>query len=134
MQVVLLAENTQIFETKPQNTVLNFKKEIADNFKLDVKDLVLSHEGVVLADSETLDQYNIEQLSVVKVGSKLLGGKVHGSLARAGKVRNQTKKVEKEEKKKPKTGRAKRRILYTRRFCNVKPTRGKKLGPNSNKK
>lgn len=134
MQVVLLANNTQIFNTEPQNTVLAFKKQIATDFKLDAADLVLTHEGVVLDDSETLDHYNIEQLSVVKVGSKLLGGKVHGSLARAGKVRNQTKKVEKEEKKKPKTGRAKRRMLYTRRFCNVKPTRGRRVGPNSNKK
>lgn len=32
-------------------------------------------------------------------------GKVHGSLARAGKVRAQTPKVEKQEKKKKKTGR-----------------------------
>ena len=31
-------------------------------------------------------------------------GKVHGSLARAGKVRAQTPKVEKQEKKKKKTG------------------------------
>jgi len=31
---------------------------------------------------------------------------VHGSLARAGKVKHQTPKVEKQEKKKKKTGRA----------------------------
>ena len=40
---------------------------------------------------------------------------VHGSLARAGKVRGQTPKVEAGEKKKKKTGRAKRRIQYNRR-------------------
>jgi hypothetical protein len=33
-----------------------------------------------------------------------VAGKVHGSLARAGKVRAQTPKVEKKEKKKKKTG------------------------------
>ncbi|CAG8745234.1 3637_t:CDS:1, partial [Racocetra fulgida] len=43
----------------------------------------------------------------------------HGSLARAGKVKSQTPKVEKQEKKKKKTGRAKKRILYNRRFVNV---------------
>ncbi|CDJ43129.1 40S ribosomal protein S30, putative [Eimeria tenella] len=43
-------------------------------------------------------------------------GKVHGSLARAGKVKNQTPKVQKQEKKKPVTGRAKKRQLYNRRF------------------
>merc|ERR1712086_173999 len=46
----------------------------------------------------------------VDVTVPLLGGKVHGSLARAGKVKGQTPKVEAEEKKKKKTGRAKRRI------------------------
>jgi len=40
---------------------------------------------------------------------------VHGSLARAGKVKSQTPKVDKQEKKKPPKGRAKKRILYNRR-------------------
>ncbi|KZP03204.1 hypothetical protein FIBSPDRAFT_1055419 [Athelia psychrophila] len=46
-------------------------------------------------------------------------GKVHGSLARAGKVKSQTPKVEAQEKKKTPKGRAKKRILYNRRFVNV---------------
>lgn len=46
-------------------------------------------------------------------------GKVHGSLARAGKVRGQTPKVEKQEKHRSATGRAKKRLLYNRRFTNV---------------
>ena len=62
----------------------------------------------------------------------LISGKVHGSLSRAGKVKGQTPKVEKKEKKKAKTGRAKRRIQYNRRFVNVVATFGKKRGPNSN--
>ncbi|GIY26957.1 40S ribosomal protein S30 [Caerostris darwini] len=62
----------------------------------------------------------------------LLGGKVHGSLARAGKVKGQTPKVEKQEKKKKKTGRAKRRMQFNRRFVNVVVTFGRKKGPNSN--
>merc|ERR1712071_268031 len=62
----------------------------------------------------------------------LVGGKVHGSLARAGKVKHQTPKVEKAEKKKKKTGRAKRRVQYNRRFVNVVPTFGRKKGPNAN--
>jgi ribosomal protein S30 len=39
---------------------------------------------------------------------------VHGSLARAGKVKSQTPKVEKQEKKKTPKGRAKKRMLYNR--------------------
>jgi len=58
-------------------------------------------------------------------------GKVHGSLARAGKVKSQTPKVEPQEKPKQPKGRAKKRILYTRRFVNVTMTGGKrKMNPN----
>ncbi|CDO52343.1 similar to Saccharomyces cerevisiae YOR182C RPS30B Protein component of the small (40S) ribosomal subunit [Geotrichum candidum] len=53
-------------------------------------------------------------------------GKVHGSLARAGKVKSQTPKVEKEEKKKTPKGRARKRLLYTKRFVNVTLTNGKR--------
>ena len=56
-------------------------------------------------------------------------GKVHGSLARAGKVRNQTPKAEKQEKKKRAVGRAKKRVQYNRRHVNVVKS-GKKEGPN----
>ena len=60
-------------------------------------------------------------------------GKVHGSLARAGKVKGQTPKAEKQEKKKLPTGRAKKRMLYNRRFVNVVAgVGGKRFGPNSN--
>ncbi|KAL7747379.1 40S ribosomal protein S30 [Sorochytrium milnesiophthora] len=58
-------------------------------------------------------------------------GKAHGSLARAGKVKAQTPKVEKTEKKKQLTGRAKKRMLYNRRFVNAVATFGKrKMNPS----
>ncbi|KAB8078971.1 ribosomal protein S30 [Aspergillus leporis] len=58
-------------------------------------------------------------------------GKVHGSLARAGKVKAATPKVEKQEKAKSPKGRARKRIIYTRRFVNVTMTGGKrKMNPN----
>ncbi|KAH8597958.1 ribosomal protein S30-domain-containing protein [Bisporella sp. PMI_857] len=59
-------------------------------------------------------------------------GKVHGSLARAGKVKSQTPKVEPQEKKKVPKGRAKKRIQYTRRFVNVTLTGGKRKVCNTN--
>eukprot|EP01115_Flamella_aegyptia_P013139 TRINITY_DN6859_c0_g1_i1.p2 TRINITY_DN6859_c0_g1~~TRINITY_DN6859_c0_g1_i1.p2 ORF type:complete len:60 (+),score=38.14 TRINITY_DN6859_c0_g1_i1:46-225(+) len=46
-------------------------------------------------------------------------GKVHGSLARAGKVRAQTPKVAKAEKPKSPKGRAKKRDMYNKRFKGV---------------
>ncbi len=49
----------------------------------------------------------------------VLARKVHGSLARAGKVRGQTPKVPKQDKKKTPKGRALKRIKYNRRFVNV---------------
>merc|ERR1711997_1197391 len=67
----------------------------------------------------------------IHVGSKLFGGKVHGSLARAGKVKGQTPKVDKEEKKKKKTGRAARRAQYNRRFVTAASAfGGRRKGPN----
>lgn len=44
---------------------------------------------------------------------------VHGSLARAGKVKSQTPKVDKQEKKKSPKGRAKKRIIYNRRYVSL---------------
>ncbi|KAG0037705.1 hypothetical protein BGZ82_002008 [Podila clonocystis] len=59
-------------------------------------------------------------------------GKVHGSLARAGKVKSQTPKVAKQEKKKKLTGRAKKRDTYKRRFVNVTSAPGGKRRMNVN--
>ncbi|GCB20259.1 40S ribosomal protein S30-B [Aspergillus awamori] len=56
----------------------------------------------------------------------LLYLKVHGSLARAGKVKSATPKVEKQEKPKSPKGRARKRLVYTRRFVNVTLTGGKR--------
>eukprot|EP01080_Neovahlkampfia_damariscottae_P006423 gene6423-10431_t len=56
-------------------------------------------------------------------------GKVgNGRLARSGKVRTQTPTVEKKEKEKPKTGRAKKRILCeTRKSVTTEEKLRKKL-------
>merc|ERR1712204_50664 len=79
-----------------------------------------------------MDLNNVNCQQTIDLDFGLIGGKVHGSLARAGKVKGQTPKVEAEEKKKKKTGRAKRRIQYNRRFVNVVQTFGRKRGPNAN--
>ena len=87
-----------------------------------------------MADEHTLTEGGLGEECTVYLGERLLGGKVHGSLARAGKVKGQTPKVDPQEKKKPKTGRAKRRNQYNARFVNVVVTMGRKKGPNSNEK
>nr|PNR60547.1 hypothetical protein PHYPA_003340 [Physcomitrium patens] len=67
-------------------------------------------------------------------GNKAGIGKVHGSLARAGKVRGQTPKVAKQDKKKKPKGRAHKRMQYNRRFVTAVVGFGKKRGPNSSEK
>jgi small subunit ribosomal protein S30e len=58
-------------------------------------------------------------------------GKVHGSMARAGKVRNQTPKVDKTERaKKRVTGRASKRLQYKKRILGVDLNDKRKKGPN----
>uniref|UniRef100_A0A667G3W7 40S ribosomal protein S30 n=1 Tax=Lynx canadensis TaxID=61383 RepID=A0A667G3W7_LYNCA len=61
----------------------------------------------------------------------MLKGKVHGSPACAGKIRQQTPKVAKQEKKKTTTGQAKQQMQYNQCFVNVVPTFGKKKAPVS---
>jgi small subunit ribosomal protein S30e len=55
-------------------------------------------------ESGSLVEAGVTALTTIQVGVRLLGGKVHGSLARAGKVRGQTPKVAKQDKKKLLTG------------------------------
>lgn len=85
--------------------------------------------GSPLEDKATLGQCGVEALTTLEVAGCMLGGKVHGSLARSGKVKSQTAKVTKHEKRK--TGRAKRQMQCNRLFVNVVPTFGKK-GPDAN--
>lgn len=92
-------------------------------------ELTLSCEGTILPNDCPISALGSIELDLTV---PLLGGKVHGSLARAGKVKGQTPKVEKQEKKKKKTGRAKRRIQFNRRFANVVQAFGRRRGPNAN--
>lgn len=92
-------------------------------------EFTLSCEGTILANDCEISSLGSVELDLTV---PMLGGKVHGSLARAGKVKGQTPKVEKQEKKKKKTGRAKRRIQFNRRFANVVQAFGRRRGPNAN--
>merc|ERR1712080_476896 len=111
-------------------TVADIRSAVALKESLPLEDINLYCSGTPLEDGFEVAELNGLTVDVT-VG--LLGGRVHGSLARAGKVRGQTPKVEAGEKKKKKTGRARRRIQYNRRFVNVVETfGGRKKGPNSN--
>ncbi|KAK6023511.1 ribosomal protein S30 [Ostertagia ostertagi] len=128
MQIFISALDGGIhrLEVAPETTVAQIKKDLGAN------EHILSYGSSILEDSSSLSSLDISDGASLAINARLLGGKVHGSLARAGKVRAQTPKVEKQEKKKKKKGRAARRIQYTRRFVNVATGPGKKRGPNSN--
>ncbi|KRX84357.1 40S ribosomal protein S30, partial [Trichinella nativa] len=114
-------------------TDLMKKIEDVENVNPQLQSLIF--QGHILHESLEGNLYDngVRHLSTIDLCLRLCGGKVHGSLARAGKVRGQTPKVEKKEKKKQKTGRAKRRMQYTRRFINaVSFPPGRRRGPNSN--
>ncbi|KAL7129314.1 hypothetical protein ABFS83_13G058200 [Erythranthe nasuta] len=62
-------------------------------------------------------------------------GNVHGSLARAGKVRRQTPKVAKQEcRSRRRSLVAHKRMQYNRRFVSANVDFGKKRVPNSSEK
>ncbi|XP_075700075.1 ubiquitin-like FUBI-ribosomal protein eS30 fusion protein [Rhinoderma darwinii] len=132
MQIFITGQTLHTLDVSNQETVSNVKARVAQLEGLLDCDLVLSCAGVSLEDEAVLAECGVQDQCTLNVTGRLLGGKVHGSLARAGKVRGQTPKVAKQEKKKKRTGRAKRRMQYNRRFVNVVPTFGKKKGPNSN--
>ncbi|KAF7467547.1 ubiquitin-like FUBI-ribosomal protein eS30 fusion protein [Marmota monax] len=132
MQLFVRAQELHTLEVTGQETVAQIKAHVASLEGIAPEDQVVLLAGAPLEDEATLGQCGVEALTTLEVAGRMLGGKVHGSLARAGKVRGQTPKVAKQEKKKKKTGRAKRRMQYNRRFVNVVPTFGKKKGPNAN--
>ncbi|KYO27848.1 ubiquitin-like FUBI-ribosomal protein eS30 fusion protein [Alligator mississippiensis] len=132
MQLFVRAQALHTLEVSAQETVGRIKARIESLEGIASEDQVVLLGGAPLEDDAVVGQCGISELSTLEVAARVLGGKVHGSLARAGKVRGQTPKVAKQEKKKKKTGRAKRRMQYNRRFVNVVPTFGKKKGPNAN--
>eukprot|EP00281_Chroomonas_sp_CCMP1168_P021974 CAMPEP_0206230518 /NCGR_PEP_ID=MMETSP0047_2-20121206/10308_1 /ASSEMBLY_ACC=CAM_ASM_000192 /TAXON_ID=195065 /ORGANISM="Chroomonas mesostigmatica_cf, Strain CCMP1168" /LENGTH=145 /DNA_ID=CAMNT_0053653959 /DNA_START=35 /DNA_END=472 /DNA_ORIENTATION=+ len=111
------------------DTVEGVKEAVSQRTGL--KKLELAFNGRVLEDVCTLEDYTVGEAATLEAYVPMLGGKQHGSLARAGKVRGQTPKVEKQDSKKKVTGRAKRRIQYNRRFVNVVGGAFGKKGPNS---
>ncbi|XP_032748735.1 ubiquitin-like protein FUBI [Rattus rattus] len=132
MQLFVRAQELHTLEVTGQETVTQIKAHVASLEGIALEDQVVLLAGSPQEDEATLGQCGIEALTMLEVAGHMLGGKVHGSLARAGKVRGQTPKVAKQEKKKKKTGQAKRQMQYKQCFVNVMPTFGKKKGPNAN--
>nr|XP_020488088.1 ubiquitin-like protein FUBI isoform X1 [Labrus bergylta] len=93
MQLFLRAQSTHTLEVTGQETVGQIKAHVQDLEGLLVEDQVLLLAGCPLEDDASLASCGVSELCTLEVAGRLLGGKVHGSLARAGKVRGQTPKV-----------------------------------------
>ncbi|KAI4480132.1 hypothetical protein M0804_010493 [Polistes exclamans] len=128
MFLQIRGEQTHVVECEENSTILDIKEKLEELVNID-GDVNLYCGGRPLEDDTIVKDLEFQTLELI---APLCGGKVHGSLARAGKVKAQTPKVEKQEKSKKKTGRAKRRIQYNRRFVNVVQSFGRRRGPNAN--
>jgi len=132
MQLFVRGVELHVLELTGAETVGQIVNHVAAKEGLPVSEVAMFYGGAPL-DNSALVSACASDLSTIELEVRLHGGKVHGSLARAGKLKGQTPKVEKgAEKKKKKTGRAKRRMQYNRRFVNVVAQFGRKKGPNSN--
>jgi len=132
MQIFVQGETTNAYDIATSVSVTDLKELISFRTGVSVEDQVLTFAGRPLQDESSLFEYGLSVNSTISLGVRVLGGKIHGSLARAGKVKGQTPKVDPAEKKKPKTGRAKRRQQYNQRFVSVVVGPGRRRGPNSN--
>ncbi|NXN06308.1 UBIM protein, partial [Sylvia borin] len=72
------------------------QEKVAELSGIPPEDQVLLHAGTPLDDEAVLGQSPLPEFTTLDLSTRLLGGKVHGSLARAGKVRGQTPKVSSE--------------------------------------
>merc|ERR1712096_283017 len=122
MQIFVNGAKTDVYDVSPSITIGDLKELIEFRSGVSFDNQVLTYAGRPLTDEQSLTEGDIQESSTVYLGERLLGGKVNG----------QTPKVDAQEKKKPKTGRAKRRQQYNSRFVNVVVIPGRRRGPNSN--
>ncbi|TGZ70596.1 hypothetical protein CRM22_003124 [Opisthorchis felineus] len=132
MQLVVRSFDTRVVDTECCPTGADLKILLAKEDSLPLDGIQLYSGSSIIRDDDHLGSLLDGAVDVVV---PILGGKVHGSLARAGKVRGQTPKVDKQEKKKKPRGRAKRRMQYNKRFVAVvQMVGGRRRGPNANVK
>uniref|UniRef100_A0A8D2FGB6 Ubiquitin-like domain-containing protein n=1 Tax=Theropithecus gelada TaxID=9565 RepID=A0A8D2FGB6_THEGE len=96
MQLFVCAQELHTLEVTGQEMVTQIKAHVASLEGIAPGDQVVLLAGTPLEDEATMGQCGVEAL-ISQVASCMLGGKVHGSLTHAGKVRGQTLKVAKQE-------------------------------------
>jgi small subunit ribosomal protein S30e len=111
MQIFVHSQARHVVDVDAAFTVDAVKATIASLEGLPVDSMYLTCGGRPVEAGSLVDN-GVMDMSTLEVGVRMLGGKVHGSLARAGKVKGQTPKIEKQEKKKEKTGKRARQALF----------------------
>nr|CAB3244866.1 ubiquitin-like protein FUBI [Phallusia mammillata] len=99
MQLFLRSDKLHCVQVDENDLVLSLVEKIQSLEGLSFEDQVLSYHGTVLEVEQTIAGAGISDLATIDILGRLHGGKVHGSLARAGKVKGQTPKVDAQEKK-----------------------------------
>ncbi|XP_027221106.1 ubiquitin-like FUBI-ribosomal protein eS30 fusion protein [Penaeus vannamei] len=129
MVIYVRWKTTHVVDDVEEQTVGDVRSRLCQAEGLPLKEVRLYAAGSLLED----DSFALADLSVdtIEVNVALRGGKVHGSLSRAGKVKGQTPFVEKKEKKRGKRGRAKRREQYERRLFLERVSSSGSKGPNA---
>nr|XP_012421663.1 PREDICTED: putative ubiquitin-like protein FUBI-like protein ENSP00000310146 [Odobenus rosmarus divergens] len=131
VQLFVRAQERHTLEMTGQETVAQMKVHVASLEGNTPEDQIDLLPGLSLEAEVTLGQCGVEALTTLEVASPILGGKVHSSLARAGKVRGQTPKVAKQEKSASCTDKE-ADAVQSGHLVNVVPTFGKMKGPNAN--
>ncbi|XP_026680509.1 uncharacterized protein LOC103510718 [Diaphorina citri] len=124
-RIIVRGQSNYVLECQQNETVSHLKNKVASLEKVALEDFSLICSGKTLTDDLSIS--DLESGSI-EIFVPLLGGK----LLKTEMVQNLYFAVEKQEKKKKKTGRAKRRVQYNRRFVNVVQTFGRRRGPNAN--
>merc|ERR1712096_518544 len=101
MLLIVNGNQTHVLDVSPDADVAQLRVQLSMLEGIDCEQLNLFCSGSPLEDDVNLA---VLENQTIDLTIPLKGGKVHGSLARAGKVRGQTPKVEAGEKKKKKTG------------------------------
>merc|ERR1712142_13465 len=90
MQIFVQSDKTDVYDVSPSITVGDLKELISFRSGLAYEEQVLMFAGRPLNDEHTLSEDEINEVSTLFLGERLLGGKVHGSLVQGrSKVKHQ---------------------------------------------
>merc|ERR1711928_147252 len=93
MQIFVSGAKTDVYDVSPSIKVGDLKDLIEFRSGVVFENQVLTFAGRPLLDEQTLSEGHLQESSTIYLGERLLGGKVHGSLARAGKVKDKHQKL-----------------------------------------